>query len=84
MKSLLSVAVAAACLLSAAPASAIDFAQIVACERAVKQMPMNERPNRLGHVYGNNVRRIEHQRVFINAGRYEKPMLRYLYIPQLP
>lgn len=62
-------------------ASAINFAQIAASERAVKQMPLEARPNRLGHVYGNNVRRVYYGKWCANCGRYPEPVRRFFYLP---
>lgn len=67
--------------LAPAAAGAVTLDQIIAAERAVKKMPLECRPNRLGHVYGNNVRRVQQEKVFVNRGRYERPVARFFYIP---
>ena len=43
--------------------------QLQAEREAIKQMPLANRPNRPGHIYGNNVRRVRHGRVFVNRTR---------------
>ena len=63
------------------PARAIDLDCIAAAAQAVKQMPLECRPNRLGHIYGNNVRRIQQGKLCVNCGRYPNPVLRFFYIP---
>lgn len=74
-------------VLTAAPAGAQDLVtRMAAQERAVKQMPMHQRPNRLGHVYGNNVRRLRYGQLVVNTrqpGVYglSGAVLRYLYLP---
>ena len=65
---------------STAPAGML-IDQIVAAELAVKQMPLECRPNRLGHIYGNNVRRIQQGKLCVNCGQYPNPVLRFFYIP---
>lgn len=48
-------------------------------QRAQKT-PMLKRPNRFGHIYGNNVRRLYHGRLFINAEKHPQPVERYFYL----
>lgn len=49
-------------------------------ESAVRAMPIEQRPNRLGHFYGNNVRRRHHGTLFVNRKQTERPLARYFYI----
>lgn len=56
-------------------------APVRAGEAEVRAMPMLERPNRIGHVYGNNVRRLRHGRLCVNCGFAERPVRRFLYLP---
>lgn len=79
---LLILAPLAGCLLSTAPTAAqVSFERIVASEQAVRSMPLERRPNRLGHFYGNNVRRVYYGRWFVNRGRYARPVTRFFYVP---
>lgn len=54
---------------------------VAVAEREVKTLPLLERPNRLGHFYGNTVRRLHHGRLCVNCGAYDRPLARYLYRP---
>lgn len=73
-------AVALVCLIAPdARAGWVDRA--VRAERRVWSMPLERRPNRLGHFYGNNVRRLRSGRWLVNYGRYDRPVARYLYMP---
>lgn len=46
---------------------------------AVRAIPIEQRPNRLGHIYGNTYRRAYYGRVFVNQGRFQRPVATYLY-----
>lgn len=43
--------------------------QLQAEREAIEQMPLRERPNRPGHFYGNNVRRVYYRKVRVNKYR---------------
>ncbi len=49
-------------------------------EAEVREMALPERPNRLGHVYGNNVRRLQQRTLCVNCGKSERPLRRYMYL----
>jgi len=49
-------------------------------ETAVRAMPLEERPNRLGHFYGNSIRRAQQGRLCVNCGQTDRPLARYLYV----
>jgi hypothetical protein len=53
----------------------------LAVEAEVRAKPMLERPNRLGHFYGNTVRRRHYGTLNVNAKHSERPLARYFYIP---
>ena len=55
--------------------------QIASAEQAVQEQPLLDRPNRLGHFYGNTVRRAHHGRLCVNCGQSDRPMRRYFYLP---
>jgi hypothetical protein len=64
-----------------APAQSVaPLATVRAAEAAVQAMPLEDRPNRLGHFYGNSVRRAQQGRLCVNCGQYERPLARYLYL----
>lgn len=48
-------------------------------EQAVRSMPLESRPNRLGHFYGNNVRRLRHGTLCVNCGKTDRPLARFFY-----
>ena len=48
--------------MAAANSAAASATTRVAQRQAIRSMPLLSRPNRPGHVYGNNVRRIYHLR----------------------
>jgi len=78
----LALVAAALLLLSPADAQAQNWRRTVAArEQAVAQMPLLERPNRLGHIYGNNVRRLYYGRLVVNSPRYRQPVRRFFYLP---
>lgn len=52
-----------------------------AYRETIRSMPLLERPNRFGHIYGNTVRRIYHRRYGALPGQ-ESPA--GLQVPQLP
>ncbi|MEM6799700.1 MAG: hypothetical protein AAF589_09315 [Planctomycetota bacterium] len=67
---------------AAVPAQAGGWLEeAVAKEKAIKSMPIECRPNRLGHVYGNNVRRLHYGRLCVNCGRYPQPVKRFFTVP---
>lgn len=79
-----SAAICAACLCSSSAAVAqqsVDWDRVAAAERQVQNLPMLQRPNRLGHFYGNTVRRLHYGRYAVNQGRYRAPVRRYFYLP---
>lgn len=53
----------------------------LAVEAQVRGQPLLERPNRLGHFYGNTVRRRHYGTLMVNAKHSERPLARYFYIP---
>lgn len=72
---------AAQAAVSAVPA--VVAAPVVAFRRGesqVRQMPLEQRPNRLGHFYGNNVRRRQTGTIFVNRQRTDRPVARYFYL----
>lgn len=56
------------------------LASVRASEAEVRAMALPERPNRLGHVYGNNVRRLQQRKLCVNCGKSERPLRRYMYL----
>ena len=79
---LVALAIVAVCLFSAGSARADGWLEEArAKEKAIKSMPIECRPNRLGHIYGNNVRRLHYGRLCVNCGRYEKPVQRFFTVP---
>lgn len=69
-----------------APASPVAAATapvtgVLAVEAQVRDKPMLERPNRLGHFYGNTVRRRHYGTLNVNAKHSDRPIARYFYIP---
>jgi hypothetical protein len=60
--------------------AASPLAAVRASETAVRAMPMEERPNRLGHFYGNSIRRAQQGRLCVNCGQTDRPLARYLYM----
>ncbi|TWT43277.1 hypothetical protein [Botrimarina hoheduenensis] len=50
-------------------------------EAAVQAMPLLERPNRIGHFYGNTLRRAHYDRLCVNCGKEDRPLARYFYRP---
>ena len=53
----------------------------LAVEAQVREKPLLERPNRLGHFYGNTVRRRHYGTLVVNAKHSDRPLARYFYIP---
>ncbi|MEO0530202.1 MAG: hypothetical protein AAF266_06440 [Planctomycetota bacterium] len=49
-------------------------------EAAVRAMPIEQRPNRIGHFYGNTVRRRHHGTLFVNRQHTDRPVARFFYI----
>ncbi|MEO1497304.1 MAG: hypothetical protein AAFV43_09155 [Planctomycetota bacterium] len=68
-------------LLLAATAAPARERPIVDGEAIVRSQPMMERPNRVGHFYGNTARRLHHGRLCVNCGVYQRPLARFLYTP---
>lgn len=64
---------------SAAPVVA-PVAAVRRSESAVRQMPIEKRPNRFGHFYGNTVRRRKSGTIFVNRNRTDRPIARYFYL----
>jgi hypothetical protein len=69
-----------------APASPVAAATapvtgVLAVEAEVREKPLLERPNRLGHFYGNTVRRRHYGTLNVNAKHSDRPVARYFYIP---
>lgn len=64
--------------LCAAPDRPIN--QVRVSEEAVKRLPLSKRPNRIGHFYGNTVRRLEQGKLCVNCGKHARPVARYLYV----
>ncbi len=54
---------------------------VLAAEAQVRELPLLERPNRLGHFYGNTIRRRHYGTLSVNAKHTERPLARYFYIP---
>ncbi|MEM6655902.1 MAG: hypothetical protein AAF596_08880 [Planctomycetota bacterium] len=77
---LFAAAVSAASLLPASTADAF-VGRAIAQERAVRRMPLEQRPNRFGHVYGNQVRRRQAGRIVINSSDVRVAAWRYFYLP---
>ena len=53
----------------------------LSAEAQVRDKPLLERPNRLGHFYGNTVRRRHYGTLNVNAKHSDRPLARYFYIP---
>lgn len=49
-------------------------------EAQVREMPLEKRPNRLGHFYGNTIRRRKAGSFFVNRKHSDRPLARYFYI----
>lgn len=67
----------------ATPAAIPPLGAVVAVrqsESVVREMPLEQRPNRLGHFYGNNVRRRQQGTLFVNRKHTDRPLARYFYI----
>lgn len=56
------------------------FARVSDSEQAVREMELLERPNRIGHFYGNTVRRRHYGSLVVNSRHSERPLARYFYI----
>ncbi len=81
LRSLLLAALVAAPF--AAPAEAQTRAATVRQgEAAVRQMPLTERPNRIGHFYGNTIRRRHYGTLFVNRMHSDRPLARFFYVPR--
>lgn len=63
-------------------AAAAPVGQIRQSERAIKQLPIHQRPNRLGHFYGNTVRRRYYGTLNVNRMHSSRPIARYFYLPR--
>ncbi len=48
--------------------------------QSVQSVPLENRSNRLGHFYGNNVRRVQQRKVMVNAGTVDQPLRKYFYV----
>ncbi|MEN1681246.1 MAG: hypothetical protein AAGJ46_16785 [Planctomycetota bacterium] len=68
--------------LLAPSATAAESPDIRTAEQQVWTRPLPSRPNRLGHFYGNNVRRMQQGVICVNCQRYNQPLLRYFYVPR--
>lgn len=68
-----------ACLTALSPAQA-PTPGVLAAEAEVREMPILERPNRLGHFYGNTVRRRHYGTLVVNRQHSDRPLARYLYV----
>lgn len=51
-------------------------------EASIRQMPIHQRPNRIGHIYGNTVRRRHYGTLFVNRMHSDRPLARYFYAPR--
>ncbi|QDV76389.1 hypothetical protein [Botrimarina mediterranea] len=71
----------------ASPAAAVvapvvaPVAGALSAEAQVREQPLLERPNRLGHFYGNTIRRRHYGTLMVNAKHSDRPLARYFYIP---
>lgn len=67
----------------ASPAAAVasPVTGVFAAEAEVRDKPLLERPNRLGHFYGNTIRRRHYGTLNVNAKHSDRPIARYFYIP---
>lgn len=77
-------AVGLVCFTFASLASAqqpIDWNRVVSAEERVQTLPILQRPNRIGHFYGNTIRRVYYGRYAVNRGRYRAPVRRFFYLP---
>ena len=45
-------------------------------------MPLHQRPNRIGHIYGNTIRRRHYGTLFVNRMHSDRPLARYFYAPR--
>lgn len=70
------------CLTTLVGAQAAESTDIRQAEQQVWSRPLPSRPNRLGHFYGNNVRRMQQRVLCVNCQRYNQPVLRYFYVPR--
>lgn len=65
-----------------APAAAAErLGAVRQQEESVRQAPLMSRPNRAGHFYGNNVRRLRHGTICVNCQRSDRPLARFFYLP---
>lgn len=62
---------------TAAPSPVVAVRQ---SESQVRSMPLEQRPNRLGHFYGNTIRRRKTGSLFVNRQHSDRPMARYFYM----
>lgn len=69
-----------AVLLSAPQASAAWMDRVRQDWQSVQGTPIPERSNRLGHFYGNNVRRLHHGRLLVNPALEPTPVRTFLYL----
>ncbi|MEN0110442.1 MAG: hypothetical protein AAF805_07950 [Planctomycetota bacterium] len=54
--------------------------RVLASEAEVRATPMLERPNRIGHFYGNTVRRLHYRTLAVNRRHSDRPVARYFYV----
>lgn len=78
-------AVLALATLAAAPAfgqrvADSPIARVRASEAEVRSKPLLERPNRIGHFYGNTVRRLHYRTFAVNRRHTDRPVARYFYV----
>lgn len=81
LRSLLLAALVVASITLTADAQS-RVATIRQSEVAIRQMPIHERPNRIGHFYGNTVRRRHHGTLFVNRMHSDRPLARFFYLPR--
>jgi hypothetical protein len=75
-------AVAAAAPAATTPAAGSNpVTGVLAAEAKVREQPLLERPNRLGHFYGNTIRRRHYGTLNVNAKHSDRPVARYFYLP---
>ena len=51
-------------------------------EAAIRQMPLHQRPNRIGDIFGNTIRRRHYGTLFVNRMHSDRPLARYFYAPR--
>jgi len=55
-------------------------AAVAQSEAEVRSMPLEKRPNRFGHFYGNTIRRRQQGTLFVNRQHSDRPVARYFYL----